>query len=236
LNAPRQATGGSTFVDAQNAVTSAAATVLQINTRQSTQPPLDTQSFLVSNLANTGFMIIVLTNLSTAQNSVLHIRIHWTSQPPGLLDGFRMIGKRGSAIKTAIPPKVSPTLDIARQQHLIGQSAYHRIIDCTDTDALCVRRGRVCILRELQAMPFRVRLRGSRVMDDTLVVLKSIFPDDIDWWPFAAFPPEARLAVLVGHPAEAGMYVIRVKLPGGVKLMPHRHPENRIYTVMSRVT
>jgi hypothetical protein len=41
--------------------------------------------------------------------------------------------------------------------------------------------------------------------------------------------------VLVGQPSEPGPYVIRVKAPAGVKLMPHRHPENRIYTVMSGV-
>jgi hypothetical protein len=29
--------------------------------------------------------------------------------------------------------------------------------------------------------------------------------------------------------------VIRVKVPSGVKLMAHRHPEDRIYTVMSGV-
>ena len=29
--------------------------------------------------------------------------------------------------------------------------------------------------------------------------------------------------------------MIRVKVPFGVKLMPHRHPEDRIYTVMSGV-
>ena len=29
--------------------------------------------------------------------------------------------------------------------------------------------------------------------------------------------------------------MIRVKAPAGVKLMPHRHPEDRIYTVMSGV-
>jgi quercetin dioxygenase-like cupin family protein len=44
-----------------------------------------------------------------------------------------------------------------------------------------------------------------------------------------------RLAVVVGHPAEPGPYVIRVKAPGGVKLMAHEHPEDRIYTVMSGV-
>jgi hypothetical protein len=62
---------------------------------------------------------------------------------------------------------------------------------------------------------------------------RSILPEDIDWKPFPAFPPAARLAVLVGDPTQPGPYVIRVKLPSGVKLMPHRHPEDRIYAVMS---
>jgi hypothetical protein len=43
------------------------------------------------------------------------------------------------------------------------------------------------------------------------------------------------LAVVVGRPSEPGPYVIRVKVPAGVKLMPHKHPEDRIYTVMSGV-
>ena len=49
------------------------------------------------------------------------------------------------------------------------------------------------------------------------------------------FPPSVRLAILVGHPSEPGPYLIKVKVPSGVKLMPHRHPEDRIYTVMSGV-
>jgi len=66
-------------------------------------------------------------------------------------------------------------------------------------------------------------------------VFRSVLPEDIDWEPFAAFPPPARLAVVVGHPAESGPYVVRVKVPSGVKLMPHRHEEDRVYTVMSGV-
>jgi quercetin dioxygenase-like cupin family protein len=66
-------------------------------------------------------------------------------------------------------------------------------------------------------------------------VFKSFLPEDIDWKPFPAFPPLVRLAVVVGEPSEPGPYVIRVKVPTGVKLMPHRHPEDRIYTVMSGV-
>jgi quercetin dioxygenase-like cupin family protein len=63
----------------------------------------------------------------------------------------------------------------------------------------------------------------------------SVRPEDIDWKPFPAFPPPARLAVVVGQPAEPGPYVIRVKVPAGVRLMPHRHPEDRVYTVISGV-
>jgi quercetin dioxygenase-like cupin family protein len=64
---------------------------------------------------------------------------------------------------------------------------------------------------------------------------RSILPEEIDWQPFPAFPPSMRLAVLVGRPSEPGPYVIRVKAPGGTRLMPHRHPEDRIYTVISGV-
>src|SRR5262244_655915 len=45
-------------------------------------------------------------------------------------------------------------------------------------------------------------------------VFRSILPQDIEWKPFpAAFPPSARLAVLVGEPNQTGPYVIRVKVP-----------------------
>jgi quercetin dioxygenase-like cupin family protein len=43
------------------------------------------------------------------------------------------------------------------------------------------------------------------------------------------------LAVVVGEPSQAAPYVIRVKVPSGVKLMPHQHPEDRVYTVISGV-
>jgi quercetin dioxygenase-like cupin family protein len=62
-----------------------------------------------------------------------------------------------------------------------------------------------------------------------------ILPEDIEWKAFPAFPPQVRLAVLVGDPTSAAPYVIRVKAPSGTKLMPHKHPEDRIYTVMSGV-
>lgn len=66
-------------------------------------------------------------------------------------------------------------------------------------------------------------------------MFKAILPDDIDWKPFPAFPPSVRLAVVVGEPSLEGPYVIRVKVPHDVKLMPHVHPEDRVYTVLSGI-
>ncbi|HEY2265420.1 MAG TPA: cupin domain-containing protein [Streptosporangiaceae bacterium] len=66
-------------------------------------------------------------------------------------------------------------------------------------------------------------------------VFGSSLPEDIDFEPFPSFPPPARLAVVVGQLSEPAPYVVRVKLPSGVKLMPHRHHEDRVYTVMSGV-
>ena len=82
--------------------------------------------------------------------------------------------------------------------------------------------------QEAQKEPVRPQQPGQ-------AAFRAILAEDIEWKPFPAFPPEARLAVLVGHPLEPGPYTVRVKVPHGVKLMPHRHPEDRLYTVISGV-
>jgi quercetin dioxygenase-like cupin family protein len=74
--------------------------------------------------------------------------------------------------------------------------------------------------------------RGHQPGQDSF---RSIHSEDVEWKPFPAFPPAARLAILVGDPMGAGVYVIRVHLPAGTRMMPHIHPEDRIYTVISGV-
>lgn len=64
---------------------------------------------------------------------------------------------------------------------------------------------------------------------------RSVLPEEIEWKPFAAMPASVRIAVLVGEATAPDPYVMRVKVPKGVKLMPHRHPEDRVYTVISGV-
>lgn len=66
-----------------------------------------------------------------------------------------------------------------------------------------------------------------------LKVFGGLVPDAIRWQSFPAFPETVRLAVLVGDISKPGLYVVRVKVPAGVRLLPHSHPEDRIYTVMS---
>jgi quercetin dioxygenase-like cupin family protein len=63
----------------------------------------------------------------------------------------------------------------------------------------------------------------------------AVLPERVQWKPFPGFPAAARLATLVGTPEAAGPYVTRVRVPDGVKLMPHTHPEDRVYTVISGV-
>jgi len=75
----------------------------------------------------------------------------------------------------------------------------------------------------------------ARVHQSGEGAFRAIRPEDIEWQSFAAFPPGARLAILVGDPTEPGPYTIRVHLPSGTRMMPHKHPEDRIYTVIEGV-
>ena len=75
--------------------------------------------------------------------------------------------------------------------------------------------------------------KAARLHQPGQAAFKAILPEEVEWKPFPSFPPSARLAIVVGEPAQAGPYTIRVKVPKGVKLMPHRHPEDRVYTVLS---
>jgi len=66
-------------------------------------------------------------------------------------------------------------------------------------------------------------------------VFRSIQSQDVDYRPFAAFPAGVLLAVVVGDTTKAGPFTIRVKASAGAKLPPHRHHEDRVYTVISGV-
>jgi hypothetical protein len=89
-------------------------------------------------------------------------------------------------------------------------------------------RTRTALVKEATRATLRPHQPGQ-------AVFRAVLPEEIDWKPFAAFPPSARLAIVVGQALEDGPYTIRVKVPHGVRLMPHRHPEDRVYTVISSI-
>lgn len=56
-------------------------------------------------------------------------------------------------------------------------------------------------------------------------------PAGVAWVPNPAVPG-VQIAVVAGRPQEAGPYALRVRFPPGTRVMPHTHPEDRIYTIL----
>jgi quercetin dioxygenase-like cupin family protein len=57
-------------------------------------------------------------------------------------------------------------------------------------------------------------------------------PDKLNWAPNPAVPG-AVAAVLAGNPGKPETYVVRVKFPDAYRVMPHTHPDQRTYTIIS---
>jgi quercetin dioxygenase-like cupin family protein len=46
-------------------------------------------------------------------------------------------------------------------------------------------------------------------------------------------PAGTRMLLLEGHPAEAGMFTMRVRIPAGTRMQPHWHPREERVTILS---
>jgi quercetin dioxygenase-like cupin family protein len=57
-----------------------------------------------------------------------------------------------------------------------------------------------------------------------------VTPEQLVWTPY---PAGGMQAFLLGNSSQRGTYVVRIRLPAGLKLAPHRHPDGRIVTVLS---
>ena len=72
-------------------------------------------------------------------------------------------------------------------------------------------------------------LGANSVVADPAAIVK--LPQDIT---FKGSGGGVQIAVLYGDPAKPGLYVVRLKLPGGAKVGPHTHSEEvRTLTVLS---
>jgi quercetin dioxygenase-like cupin family protein len=62
----------------------------------------------------------------------------------------------------------------------------------------------------------------------------AVTPADMKWVDGpASLPKGAKTVVLEGDPTKAGEFVIRVKLPDGMKILPHTHPKDERVTVLA---
>jgi quercetin dioxygenase-like cupin family protein len=58
--------------------------------------------------------------------------------------------------------------------------------------------------------------------------------DAVEWGPAPpSLPPGAQAAVLLGSPAKEGPFVLRLKLPSGFAVPPHRHSKDELVTVIA---
>ena len=58
--------------------------------------------------------------------------------------------------------------------------------------------------------------------------------DAVQWGPAPpSLPSGAQAAALLGHPTKEGPFVLRLKLPSGFVVPPHRHSKDEMLTVIS---
>jgi hypothetical protein len=59
-------------------------------------------------------------------------------------------------------------------------------------------------------------------------------PGTLHWMPVPpVLPRGAQMAVLAGDPSKEGVFVLRVRMPANYKFMPHWHPTQESFTVVS---
>jgi quercetin dioxygenase-like cupin family protein len=58
-------------------------------------------------------------------------------------------------------------------------------------------------------------------------------PAGVAWAPNPFLAPGAEWAVVAGTPQTGGAYAMRIRFPAGFRVMPHTHPDDRIYTVLT---
>jgi quercetin dioxygenase-like cupin family protein len=72
--------------------------------------------------------------------------------------------------------------------------------------------------------------------NDMSVVMRDSFAtadaQDIQWAPNKSVPAGMMTLMLYGDPRQPGPYIFRARMPAGYKLPPHRHPDERVVTVL----
>jgi quercetin dioxygenase-like cupin family protein len=77
-----------------------------------------------------------------------------------------------------------------------------------------------------------VGIGGTALAEDHNV--KAITADSLQWGPAPpVLPKGVQIAVLAGDPGKKGPFVVRLKIPAGLKVPAHQHPSAEGVTVIS---
>ena len=60
-----------------------------------------------------------------------------------------------------------------------------------------------------------------------------MLPPGASWMPNPAIPAGGTIAIVAGSISANAPYAFRVRFPPGYRVMPHTHPDARIYTVLA---
>ncbi len=60
-----------------------------------------------------------------------------------------------------------------------------------------------------------------------------VLPAGAAWGANPSITAGSRIAVVAGRPTQPGLYALRVIFPADHRVLPHSHPEERIYTVLA---
>jgi quercetin dioxygenase-like cupin family protein len=83
-------------------------------------------------------------------------------------------------------------------------------------------------------MPFPVA-QGEPDKDMTVVMQDGFAPADPErtrWASNRSTPRGMMLVMIYGDPRKPGPYIFRARMPSGYKLPPHRHPDERVVTIL----
>lgn len=79
------------------------------------------------------------------------------------------------------------------------------------------------------ALPAAVRAAGTEFMMNGM---ESTGSADRAWRMNTSVPAGMKMIMVYGDPAKPGPYVFRAKIPAGYRLPAHRHPDQRVVTVL----
>jgi hypothetical protein len=63
----------------------------------------------------------------------------------------------------------------------------------------------------------------------------AIAADDLEWKYVPGLARPIEVAVISGDPSQAGPYVVRYRMPSGMRLAPMKHPDDRELTILKGI-